>query len=99
MVCNCCIRVISDEFEKAGLQIEKIELGSVTINNGKQKAHTKKIREILNRVGFDIITERDHQIVEIVKLGINITNNANYFIQYKLIKQFYFTTVTLPTNW
>ena len=70
MVCNCCIRVISDEFEKAGLQIEKIELGSVTFNTGKQKTNTKKIREILNRVGFDIITERDHQIVEKIKLAV-----------------------------
>jgi AraC family transcriptional regulator len=70
MLCNFCIRVISDEFEKAGLQIEKIELGSVTINTGKHKTHTKKIREILNRVGFDIITERDHQIVEKIKLAV-----------------------------
>lgn len=90
MVCNCCIRVIRDEFEKAGLQIEKIDLGSVTINTKKGKTNTKKIREIINRAGFDIITERDLQIVEKIKLAvfelIHQLKNANYIIQYDLIK-------------
>jgi AraC family transcriptional regulator len=70
MVCNCCIRVIREEFEKAGLKIEKIELGSVVLNTSKGTPNKKKIREILNRVGFDIIIERELQIVEKTKLAV-----------------------------
>ncbi len=31
MVCQCCLRVIREELEKAGVQVEEISLGRATI--------------------------------------------------------------------
>jgi len=69
MVCNRCIRVVQEELEKLGLQVQRVDLGEVDLLNGKA-LDLKKIRSVLENNGFELIEDKRGKIIERIKLVI-----------------------------
>jgi AraC family transcriptional regulator len=85
MVCNCCIRVIREDLEKAGVQVIKIKMGEAEIRFDPAYIPFSRIEEILAADGFEILTDKEKILVEQIKLAvielIHYYNNANSLIR------------------
>lgn len=85
MVCSCCIRVLKEDFEKVGVLVQKIRLGEVVICYNPETINFNAIEKIINGNGFELITDKEKQMVEQIKLAvielIHYYNNANSLIR------------------
>ena len=70
MVCQCCLRVIGEELEKAGVTVEEISLGSAVIRYDPSKATLEDVRAVLREVGTDLVETREDRLVEEIKLAV-----------------------------
>ncbi len=70
MVCNRCIRVIEEEFQKLGLNIQSITLGEVKVEEHLDEDMIERIRNILDENGFELIEDRKIRTIEQIKLLI-----------------------------
>ena len=69
MVCNRCIKVVSEEMKKLGYKVLDISLGEVIIS-GFDSIDMDKIKLILEENGFELIDDKNSRIIEKVKLTI-----------------------------
>lgn len=67
MVCNRCIKVVKEEFEKLDIQIEEIELGKVTISKNLDSNQTEEVRSIIQQNGFELIDDKKSQLIDRIK--------------------------------
>jgi AraC family transcriptional regulator len=85
MVCNCCIRVLREDFEKVGIIIEKIRLGEAVVSFDPEKINFNQIEKIIKDNGFELIIDKEKILVEQIKLAvielIHYYNNANSLIR------------------
>ena len=85
MVCKCCIRVLCEDFEKAGIKVEKIKLGEAVISYDPNKINFNLIDKIVKQNGFELITDKEKLLTEQIKLAvielIHYYNNANSLIR------------------
>ena len=65
MVCARCIKVVREELESLGLNIESIELGEV--NASANKFDLPLIRNILETNGFELLDDKHAQLIEKIK--------------------------------
>lgn len=65
MVCNRCIKVVREEFEKLGLTINSITLGEVEVQ--EENIPRDKIASVLEENGFELIEDRKIKIIEQIK--------------------------------
>ena len=70
MVCQCCLRVIREELEKAGMVVREISLGKATISYDPGKMNLEGIRAVLVGLGTDLIETRETRLVEEIKLAV-----------------------------
>lgn len=81
MVCNRCIRVVKEEFEKIGVKIKKISLGEVITEQPIRNLPINKIKLILEENGFELIEDKKAKTIERIKnFVIKIIYNNNYLI-------------------
>lgn len=66
MVCNRCIKVVQDEFEKLGLEVLNIKLGEATVTN-KKKIGKAAIKKVLEDNGFELLDSRKASMIEKIK--------------------------------
>lgn len=67
MVCPRCIKVVTDEFEKLDLTIEKIELGRVEVASELSIDSIERIRKVLADNGFELIDDKQSQLINKIK--------------------------------
>ena len=67
MVCNRCIRVVSEEMDKLGYHISSIELGNVVLREKLEEEDRKKIAKVLGENGFELIDGRKGWLVNRIK--------------------------------
>ena len=67
MVCNRCISAVKSEIEKAGLEVEKIELGEVEIRGNPSAQTLNGLNSSLLKNGFEIIDNRKSRLIEQIK--------------------------------
>ncbi|MFA3782798.1 AraC family transcriptional regulator [Melioribacteraceae bacterium 4301-Me] len=67
MVCNRCIKVIKEEFEKLNINIVSISLGEVETEQSIDNLPIEKIKKVLRENGFELIEDRKARIIEKVK--------------------------------
>jgi AraC-like DNA-binding protein len=80
MVCNRCIKVISDEFNKLGAEIEDITLGIVVLKKALNADRLNEIRKTLIESGFELIDDRKSRIIDKIKTEIiNIIYSSKEF--------------------
>ena len=70
MVCNSCVKVIRNAFEKNEISVENIFLGQAKITYDKFKISKQNIEKILLDEGFELISDRETHIVEEIKHAI-----------------------------
>jgi AraC family transcriptional regulator len=70
MMCQCCLRVIREELEKAGIVVEEITMGRATISFDEQVMSLEDVRKVLVEFGMDLIESRDNRLVEEIKLAV-----------------------------
>lgn len=67
MVCKRCIKVVTEAFVKLGLPIVHIELGKVVLEKMPNASILKVLEKALNKNGFEVLLEKQQQIIEQVK--------------------------------
>ena len=67
MVCNRCILVVRQTFEKAGMEPVDVKLGEVELSNTPPDSVMKKINSSLNELGFEILDNQKHRTIEKIK--------------------------------
>lgn len=67
MVCQRCIRVVTEELEGLGLKVVRVELGEAEVVQPLQPVSRERIREVLEAAGFGLLEDRLDRIVERVK--------------------------------
>ncbi len=70
MVCQCCLRVIREELEKAGVVVEEISMGKAIILFDEKTISLENIRQVLIELGTDLINTRENRLVEEIKLAV-----------------------------
>lgn len=70
MVCNRCIKVVREEFEKLGLVVKNIQLGEVELLSDETKLDMQKIDNFLKSNGFELLDNKNSKIIEKVKILI-----------------------------
>lgn len=69
MVCNRCIKVVKEELENLGYQVNAIILGEATIQT-KDKINFDLINKVLTENGFELIDSRHARIIERIKITV-----------------------------
>ncbi len=67
MVCNRCIRVVREDLEKLGFKIQSIELGKIVLEGDLSAENFNAIGETLTTGGFELINDRQSQLIEEIK--------------------------------
>lgn len=70
MVCQCCLRVISQELELAGVTVNEMMLGKAIVSYDPRQVTLEQIRSLLIGLGTDLIEGREHKLVEEIKLAV-----------------------------
>ncbi len=70
MVCHCCMQLIREHLERAGIEVKEIGPGRAAISYDETAISNDDIRNVLNKVGTDIIEGRDKILVEQIKQAI-----------------------------
>lgn len=70
MVSQCCLRVIREELEKAGVEVKGISLGRATISYDPLTVTREDVRAVLLGLGTDLIDTRDQRLVEEIKQAV-----------------------------
>lgn len=85
MVCKCCIRVLTEDLERAGVSVNKMILGEAEIAYNPNHISFRNIEELINNDGFEIIVNKEKILVEQIKLAvielIHYYNNANSLLR------------------
>ena len=69
MVCNRCIKVVKEELENLGYQVNSIILGEATIQT-KDKINFDLINKVLTENGFELIDSRQARVIERIKITV-----------------------------
>lgn len=78
MVCKRCIMVVENIVKELGLTLINIELGEVEIEQSNIKTIKKALQEKLSAVGFELLDDKNAQIIEKIKtLIIDLIQNKN----------------------
>jgi AraC family transcriptional regulator len=85
MVCQCCLRVISQELERAGVTVSEIQLGKARVSYDPHLVTMEQIRAVLNALGTDLVESREQRLVEEIKLAvvelIHYMNNVDSIVR------------------
>lgn len=94
MVCNRCIMVVKQILDELNISYTSIALGEIHMQNALAKAAHEQLRENLGAVGFELLDDRRHKLVEKVKNilierlygteGMSIKINFSTFLQQEL---------------
>ena len=70
MVSQCCVILIRERLEKAGITVEQISLGKATISFDEERVSREDIRQVLLDLGTDLVDGREKQLVEKIKVAV-----------------------------
>jgi AraC family transcriptional regulator len=67
MVCNRCIMVVAQEFEKMGLKPSAVKMGEVELSGKPSAAQLEKISTSLQQLGFEILDDQKQKLIEKIR--------------------------------
>jgi AraC-like DNA-binding protein len=70
MLCNSSLRVVREVLEEVGFIVEEIRLGEVTLLYDPKKLDPDILSEILQKNGFELVVNRELQIVNKIKTTV-----------------------------
>ena len=85
MVSNCCIILLKEKFGQAGIRVNNIQLGTVTVTGSPTLITDKFIDDLLKKYGFELIKDREFQLIEQIKIAvielIHYLNNVDSIVR------------------
>ena len=92
MVSNCCLILLKERLTAIGMKVNNISLGSASVSYDKNKLSFNNIRSVIQSIGLDVIENREHQLVEQIKIAIielvhhmnnvdSIARKADYLVE------------------
>ncbi len=85
MVCSCCTVLLKERLEQAGIGVDGIRLGEVTVSFENNRVTEEDLNRLIGSLGFEIIHDKNAQLVEQIKLAvielIHELNNTNSVIR------------------
>jgi AraC family transcriptional regulator len=70
MVCNRCILVDRQEFEKAGIEPVSVNMGEVALSKTLHEPELSYINKRLIDLGFEILDDKNSRLIETIKNAI-----------------------------
>ena len=70
MVCNRCIKVVSEELQQLGLDVRSISLGEAIVAGNAWGRMLQKVKWALERNGFELIEDKRIKTIERIKLAV-----------------------------
>lgn len=67
MVCNRCIKVVREELEGLGIEVQQIKLGEVTVSVSRDSINIVTLKEKLEENGFELLDDKKARAIEKVK--------------------------------
>lgn len=67
MVCNRCIMVVKQEFDKAGIRTIAVAMGEVELAEPLTKEQLKELDRHLVSLGFEIMDDKNRKLIEKIK--------------------------------
>lgn len=67
MSCHCCIKLVKRLLEGNGIRVHDIQLGEARVSFDETEISRDDINELLNDEGFELVIDREKQIVEQIK--------------------------------
>ena len=71
MVCNRCKTIVKTELDKIGIQYFTVELGEVNTKNEISSLQHKRLFNVLQLSGFELIDNQKNGLIEKLKKSIN----------------------------
>jgi AraC-like DNA-binding protein len=69
MVCNRCIKVVKDEFEKLNYNVKDIKLGEVVLESN-ESINIQNIKKVLEENGFELLEDKNVKLIDRIKTFI-----------------------------
>ncbi len=96
MVCSHCAEVLREKLDQAGFNVQKIELGEVTLERSIDSSQQQRFAEVIRNNGFDVINDQNSQLVEqtkqliiqLVRTGQKLQNPLSEYLSKKLHKDY-----------
>ena len=70
MVCNRCVKVVSEELQQLGLDVRSISLGEAVVAGNTEEGMLRKVKGALERNGFELIEDKRIKTIEQIKLAV-----------------------------
>ncbi len=70
MVSGCCIMLLRERLEAAGIIVNRIQLGQADISYPESTHSRESIHDIIAGIGLDLVESREEKIVEQIKLTV-----------------------------
>jgi len=67
MVCDRCIKVVREEFDKINIGLKHIELGEVDTESELNEAKISEVRQMLQTNGFELLDDKRATLVENIR--------------------------------
>lgn len=82
MVCNRCIKVLKQEFEQMGLQVEDIRLGQVKLSGTSHLQDLRPLREAIEQHGFGLLEDKKQELLNRTRTAV-----ARYYDEEMSLRQ------------
>ena len=70
MVSNCCIILLRERLEAAGIRVHSARLGQVDVSYERHRHDRESISKVISEVGMDLIDSREEVLVEQIKQAV-----------------------------
>ncbi len=100
MVCDRCVKTVSNIFEQEKIIPESVELGLVNLKNDLEKESEKRIRSLLGAEGFEWLDDQKTKLIEEIKRNIielvhysnleDMNKNLSSYLSEKLHKDYHY---------
>jgi AraC-like DNA-binding protein len=70
MVSNCCVILLRERLENAGIMVNQIQLGQVIVSFEPEKHDRKKVIAVIKEIGLEVMESREMILVEIIKHAV-----------------------------
>jgi AraC-type DNA-binding domain-containing proteins len=93
MVCDRCKSVLKNEFQKAGIVVEQMDLGEIQFADNMVNQR-ERIREILDQNGFEWIADLNESIIADIKKYLieaiekGLSQNLSTYLSEKMNKEY-----------
>lgn len=79
MICDCCVKVLKMELEKAGVKVHQMKLGAATISYDQSILSKEKFEDIIVQNGFTLIENRDEVLIDEIKRSVvDLVHHTTY---------------------